>query len=61
MRVYENDNELKIPKWYLKLPMFILQWIGDMGIVLSAALSRKRISRTNKRNIKFYYEGNNND
>ena len=53
MRVYENDTEMKIPAWYFKLPQKTLNRISDLGIILSRKMSRKKIDRTNKRNIKF--------
>lgn len=53
MRVYENDTEMKIPAWYFKLPQKTLSRISDLGIILSRKMSRKKIDRTNKRNIKF--------
>lgn len=54
MRAYENDREVKIPKWYLKLPQNVLNKISDIGIVLNGLLTRKKkIDRTNRRNIKF--------
>lgn len=54
MRVYEKDTELKIPAWYFKLSKKTLNRVSDIGIVLSRKMSRKKIDRTNKRNIKFY-------
>lgn len=53
MRAYEKDTELKIPNWYFKLSYRTLSRISDFGIVLSSKLSRKKINRTNKRNINF--------
>ena len=54
MRVFEKDTELKIPKWYYKLSQKTLNRVSDIGIALSRKLSRKKIDRTNKRDIKFY-------
>ena len=54
MRGYENDTDLKIPKWYYRLSQKTLNRMSDIGIALSHKLSRKKIDRTNKRNIKFY-------
>ena len=53
MRVHENDTEMKIPAWYFKLSQKTLNRLSDMGIILSRIMSRKKIDRTNKRNIKF--------
>lgn len=54
VRIYENDTEVKIPDWYLKLPQKLINIISDIGIVLNSILMRKKkIDRTNKRNIKF--------
>lgn len=51
---YENDTEVKIPNWYLKLPQKLINKISDIGIILNNILMRKKkIDRTNKRNIKF--------
>ena len=55
MRAYEKDTELKIPKWYLKLPQCVLNRISDVCIALSHILSRKRIDKSsNTKNVKFY-------
>ena len=55
MRVHEKDTELKIPKWYLKLPQNMINLISDMCIALSHVLSRKKkIKTTNTKNVKFY-------
>ena len=55
MRAYEKDTGVRIPAWYLKLPQRILDFISDMGIVLNRVFTKRRkIKRTNKRNIKFY-------
>lgn len=54
MKAYENDTEVKIPDWYLKLPQKLINKISDIGIILNNILMRKKkIDRTNKRNIKF--------
>ena len=54
MRTYENDTEVKFSDWYLKLPQKMINKISDIGIVLNSILMRKKkIDRTNKRNIKF--------
>ena len=51
----EKDTELKIPKWYLKLPQNMINLISDMCIALSHVLSRKKkIKTTNTKNVKFY-------
>jgi len=55
MRTYENDTGVKIPKWYLKLPEKFINKMSDVGITLNSLLTRrKKINRTNKKNIKFY-------
>lgn len=55
VKAYENDTEVKIPDWYLKLPQKLINRISDIGIVLNNVLTRKKkIDRTNKRNIKFH-------
>ena len=55
MRIYENDRDIKIPKWYLKLPQKVLNRISDMGIAISHLLTRKYdIKQENKNHIKFY-------
>lgn len=54
MRTYENDTDLKIPNWYYRLPLFVLNFMSNLGITLSRKVSKKEINRTNKRNIKFY-------
>ena len=55
MKAYEKDTDVKIPTWYLKLPQKVLDFVSDMGIVLNRMLTRrKKIDRTNKRNVKFY-------
>ena len=53
MRVYEKDTELKIPAWYFKISQKTLNRISDIGILLSSKMTRKKVNRTNKRNIKF--------
>ena len=55
MRTYEDDREIKIPNWYIKLPQCVLNFVSDAGLVLNRMLTRrKQIDRTNKRNITFY-------
>lgn len=55
MRTYEKDTELKIPKWYLKLPQNILNRISDICIALSHILSWKKTNKSsNTKNVKFY-------
>lgn len=55
MKAYEKDTGVKIPAWYLKLPQKVLDFVSDMGIILNRLLTRrKKINRTNKRNLKFY-------
>lgn len=53
MRVYEKDTDLKIPKWYLMLPQKTLNRVSDIGIALARRTAKRKIVRTNKRNIKF--------
>lgn len=55
MRAYENDEEIKIPNWYLKLPQKVLSCVSDMAMIFSHLITREcNIKRTNKSNIKFY-------
>lgn len=54
MRVFEKDTEFKIPNWYFKIPQKALNRVSDIGIMLSRKMSKKKVNRTNKRNIKFY-------
>lgn len=55
MRTYEDDREIKIPNWYIKLPQCVLNFVSDAGLILNRMLTRrKKIDRTNKRNITFY-------
>ena len=53
MRGYEKDTDLKIPNWYFKLSNKTLNQISDIGIMLSSKLSKKKLNKNNKRNIKF--------
>lgn len=50
---YEDDRDLKIPGWYLKLPQKVLNIISDSGIAFSHIVHKKKKSR-NKCNVKFY-------
>ncbi len=58
MRVYENDTDIKIPNWYLKLPQGLLNGISDFGLWINRVFvrprrgSKKKIS--NGRNVTFY-------
>ena len=55
MRVHEKDTELKIPKWYWRLPQNVINHISDMCVALSHFLSRKKTRcNTKNSNIKFY-------
>jgi len=54
MRAYENDTELKIPSWYMKLPMWVLNmWIASENFV-SIVFCRKRKSKLDTCKTKFY-------
>ena len=55
MRAYEDDREVKIPNWYMKLPQGVLNFISDAGLVFNRLITRrKKIDRTNNRNVTFY-------
>lgn len=53
MRVHEKDTELKIPKWYLKLPQNIINRVSDICIELSHFFTRKK-ERSNSSKVKFF-------
>lgn len=59
MRVYENDRDIKIPNWYMKLPQCVLNKISDIGMWLQSLMPKRKINPTNARNIKFYIDENN--
>ena len=42
MRVYENDTDIKIPNWYLKLPQWLLNGISDLGLWINRVFVRPR-------------------
>lgn len=53
MRAYEKDEEIKIPKWYMKLPLKVLENIYEIMIRLVKVFpSKKRKKTTGK--IQFY-------
>ena len=55
MRIYENDKEIKIPKWYLKLPQKVVNRMSNLAIRFSHLVTKKQeVNRKNKNNIKFY-------
>ncbi len=55
MRVYEKDTELKIPKWYLRLPQCMINIISDICIALSHIFSRKKEDKSsNTKKVNFY-------
>lgn len=58
MRVYENDTDIKIPNWYLKLPQELLNAISDLGLWINRVFVRSRKERKkkndNSRNVTFY-------
>ena len=54
MRVHEKDTELKIPKWYLKLPQNFINCVSDMCVALSHLFSRKKKKVDANTNVKFY-------
>lgn len=55
MRAYEKDEEIKIPDWYMKLPMNLLEKIsGIIMIVTRIFPSKKKEKQTGK--IKFYID-----
>ena len=59
MRIsYENDTEIKIPKWYLKLSQKTINRIRNAGLVIQRGIysNKRKTSTLNKasKNIKFY-------
>lgn len=53
MKACEKDVDIKIPKWYMKLPVSILEKICAVVMILSKSLPvRKR--KKNTGNIRFY-------
>jgi len=58
MRVYENDTDIKIPNWYLKLPQWLLNVISDFGLWINRVFVRPRKESKKKtnngRNVTFY-------
>lgn len=53
MRAYENDKEIKIPNWYLRLPQGVINKIADVGMWIQSLMPKRKINTTNARNIKF--------
>lgn len=55
MRMYEKDTELKIPKWYLKLPQGVINRISDICVSLSHFLNQHKTRKnSNSSGIKFF-------
>ena len=58
MRTYEKDTEVKIPKWYLKLPQKTINRISDVCVAINRMLPQPRKKHTketsSKRNVTFY-------
>lgn len=55
MRVHEKDTELKIPKWYLKLPQGIINCVSDICVSLSHFLNRNKTRENSDCNkVKFF-------
>lgn len=55
MRIQENDTDIKIPNWYLKLPQKVLDFISDAGIFLNGIIVRKKkSSKTVNTHTQFY-------
>lgn len=53
MRASERDEEIKIPKWYMKFPIDIMEKISHVIIVLVKLFpSKKRKKDTGK--VRFY-------
>ena len=40
MKYHEDDQELKISKWYLKLPQSVLNCVSDFGLFLHRLLAK---------------------
>lgn len=58
MRTYENDTDIKIPNWYLRLPQKVLNTISDIGLWVNRVFLRPRKDSHKRmhggRNVKFY-------
>jgi hypothetical protein len=60
MRTYENDTDLKIPKFYYKIPLRVLDFLCDIGLSINRLKPQKRkknkssVMNRNKRNVTFY-------
>ena len=56
MKCYEDDRDIEIPKWYLKLPKGVICFLSDFlffYIKLKNKFKRKKKEK-NTSNIKFY-------
>lgn len=53
MRKYENDSELKIPSWYLKLPEWVLNVIIAVCDMTNKIFHRKQNSKLENCSTKF--------
>ena len=56
MRIYENDKDINIPNWYLKLPLCVIHKIADVGMWIQKLMPRRKINSSNERNIRFYID-----
>ena len=56
MRVYENDKDIKIPNWYMKLPLCVMRKIADIGMWIQRFMPKRNVDTRNARNIKFYID-----
>lgn len=55
MRLQENDTEIKIPNWYLKLPQKILNFFSDAGIFLNNLLFHPKKTNTEGTSTTTFY------
>lgn len=53
MRIYENDKDIKIPNWYMKLPVCMIHRIADIGLWIQSLVPKRKVDMRNARNIKF--------
>ena len=54
MKIYENDKDIKIPNWYMKLPLCVIRKIADAGMRNQSLMPKRKVDTRNARNIKFY-------
>lgn len=53
MKAYEKDVDIKIPKWYMKLPVGILEKICALVMIISKSLPVRK-KKKNTGNVRFY-------